>query len=108
MLNEQLLQERLRNFKPAPLIEYVGDEKKEDIEIPMIVEDANNIDLAKANYLNMLDDDEIKKISEDTIRKYGVGTCGPRAFYGKPDRSIVHHHSYKQYRLLFNLIFRYD
>ncbi|CAH1380182.1 unnamed protein product [Tenebrio molitor] len=51
----------------------------------MVAEDDDNIDLAKVNYLNVLNNNEIKKTSEDTIREYGVGTCGPRASYGTTD-----------------------
>jgi 7-keto-8-aminopelargonate synthetase-like enzyme len=81
MFDEVLFQQRLNDFNPEPLITPV-DSKEEDIEIPMVTEDDNNIDLAKVNYLNVLNNDEIKKASEDLIREYGVGTCGPRAFYG--------------------------
>jgi serine palmitoyltransferase len=84
MFDEVLFQQRLNDFKPEPLITPV-DSKEEDIEIPMVAEDDNNIDLAKVNYLNVLNNDEIKKASEDLIREYGVGTCGPRAFYGTTD-----------------------
>ncbi|CAH0548556.1 unnamed protein product [Brassicogethes aeneus] len=85
LLNQQILQERLRNFNPEPLVEYESDEIKENIETSIVNEDKNNIDLAKANYLNMLNNNDIKQASENIIRKYGVGTCGPRAFYGTTD-----------------------
>lgn len=82
MLDEKLLQERLEQFNPEPLIDYDAATINPHIETPIIIEDANNIDLAKANYLNVLNNEAIKKASEDIIREYGVGTCGPRAFYG--------------------------
>jgi serine palmitoyltransferase len=81
MFDEALFQQRLDDFKPEPLIIPVDPTK--EIEILMVAEDNINIDLAKVNYLNLLNNDEIKKICEDTIREYGVGTCGPPAFYGK-------------------------
>lgn len=37
------------------------------------------------NFLNFLNDMDIKKSCEKIIREYGVGTCGPRAFYGTTD-----------------------
>lgn len=83
MLDEVLLQERLHHFNPKPLIENNELKIKENIESYMIKENEHNIDLAKANFLGLLDSDEIKQSSENIIRKYGVGTCGPRAFYGK-------------------------
>lgn len=80
MFDENLFEQRLKNFKPEPLITPIQPPQN---EIHMIKEDEKNIDLAKANYLNLLNNEEIMKISEKTIRKFGVGTCGPRAFYGK-------------------------
>lgn len=82
MLDEKLLQERLQQYKPEPLVEIDISKTKENIESNMIIEDENNIDLAKVNYLNFLNSADIKNSCENIIRKYGVGTCGPRAFYG--------------------------
>ncbi|CAG9854991.1 unnamed protein product [Phyllotreta striolata] len=85
MLDEKLLQERLAQFKPAPLVDADSTKTKDSIESYVIEEDENNIDLAKTNFLNFLDNEEIKHSAENIIRKYGVGTCGPRAFYGTTD-----------------------
>ncbi|XP_050498483.1 serine palmitoyltransferase 1 [Diabrotica virgifera virgifera] len=85
MLDENLLQERLAQFNPEPLVDITHNKPKESIESYTIQEDENNIDLAKTNFLNFLDNEEIKKSAENIIRKYGVGTCGPRAFYGTTD-----------------------
>lgn len=83
MLNEKILQERLAQFNPEPLVDVDYNKTKDSIESYTITEDENNIDLVKTNFLNFLDNNEIKKAAENIIRKYGVGTCGPRAFYGK-------------------------
>ncbi|XP_063925128.1 serine palmitoyltransferase 1-like [Zophobas morio] len=84
MFDQVLFEQRLNDFKPEPLI--TPNEATDDpLEIPMVQENPNNIDLAKVNYLNLLDNEEIKQASESIIREYGVGTCGPRAFYGTTD-----------------------
>lgn len=81
-----LLDERLAAFEPEPLIKPPEIPKsKQQIEIPAVQEDENTIDLAKTNFLDLLNNEDIKKRCEATIRKYGVGTCGPRAFYGTTD-----------------------
>nr|CAH7724620.1 unnamed protein product [Callosobruchus chinensis] len=85
MLDEKLLQERLEQFNPEPLVPLDHNIQKEEIESDIIQKDENTIDLVKVNFLNFLDNDDIKKSCENTIRKYGVGTCGPRAFYGTTD-----------------------
>lgn len=82
MLDEILLKERLDQFQPEALPKIDKTKSKENIESYVITEDENNFDLAKENFLNFLNNDEIKQSSENIIRKYGVGTCGPRAFYG--------------------------
>lgn len=81
MLDEKLLQERLEHFCPELLVEIDKTKSKENIET-YVIENDNQIDLVKANFLNLLNNEEIKQSSENIIRKYGVGTCGPRAFYG--------------------------
>lgn len=37
---------------------------------------------ARCNYLGLSGDARINKVAEETMRKYGVGSCGPRGFYG--------------------------
>ena len=38
--------------------------------------------MATHNYLGFAGNVEIEKAAIETIRKYGVGSCGPRGFYG--------------------------
>ncbi|KAL1501452.1 hypothetical protein ABEB36_006769 [Hypothenemus hampei] len=85
-IDENLLIERLAAFKPEPLVKVERPLKTQSqIEISSVIEDDNTIDLAKSNFLNILNNKDIQKTCESTIRKYGVGTCGPRAFYGTTD-----------------------
>lgn len=85
-MDEKLFEERLAAFTPEPLVKSREHPlTKDELEICAVREDENTIDLAKTNYLDMLNNEHIKKKSEDIIRKYGVGTCGPRAFYGTTD-----------------------
>lgn len=92
MLDEKLLQERLAQFNPEPLVDCDETKTKEDIESYVNRDDDNNVDLAKTNFLDVINSEEIKKSCENIIRKYGVGTCGPRAFYGKQ-----HYFFYEEY-----------
>ncbi|KAH8290789.1 hypothetical protein KR054_005976 [Drosophila jambulina] len=43
------------------------------------------LNLGSHNYLGFLEDQEILEESCKTLRKYGVGSCGPRGFYGTMD-----------------------
>ena len=37
---------------------------------------------ARCNYLGLSGAPQLSKVGEETMRKYGVGSCGPRGFYG--------------------------
>ncbi|KAL3155107.1 hypothetical protein ABBQ38_011167 [Trebouxia sp. C0009 RCD-2024] len=41
--------------------------------------------MVSANFLGFAGDDDIQRACEATINKYGVGSCGPRGFYGTID-----------------------
>ncbi|XP_055371180.1 serine palmitoyltransferase 1 [Condylostylus longicornis] len=43
------------------------------------------IDLATHNYLSLIGDKEIEEKAIKSIKKYGIGSCGPRGFYGTVD-----------------------
>ncbi|XP_017027839.1 serine palmitoyltransferase 1 [Drosophila kikkawai] len=51
-----------------------------------ITVDGNDcLNLGSHNYLGFLEDQDILEESCKTLRKYGVGSCGPRGFYGTMD-----------------------
>lgn len=43
------------------------------------------LQMAASNYLGMAADKEAKDVSVAAVDKYGVGSCGPRGFYGTID-----------------------
>lgn len=43
------------------------------------------LNLASFNYLNFVGDEGVEKAAVDALRHYGVGSCGPRGFYGTMD-----------------------
>lgn len=43
------------------------------------------LNLATHNYLCLVEDPEVKQNASASINKYGVGSCGPRGFYGTVD-----------------------
>ncbi|XP_034231659.1 serine palmitoyltransferase 1 [Thrips palmi] len=43
------------------------------------------LNLATHNYLSFADKPEVEERAIQSIRKYGVGSCGPRGFYGTVD-----------------------
>ncbi|XP_044301984.1 serine palmitoyltransferase 1 isoform X1 [Varanus komodoensis] len=43
------------------------------------------INFASFNFLGLLDNDRLKNAAKVSLAKYGVGSCGPRGFYGTFD-----------------------
>lgn len=43
------------------------------------------MNLATTNYLNLLSSEKIREKAIETLRNYGVGSCGPPGFYGTID-----------------------
>lgn len=43
------------------------------------------INLATFNFLGLLENSSVKEVAAKSIGKYGVGSCGPRGFYGTVD-----------------------
>ncbi|KHN79256.1 Serine palmitoyltransferase 1 [Toxocara canis] len=43
------------------------------------------LNMATSNFLGLVGDERIEAVAEKTILKYGVGSCGPRGFYGTMD-----------------------
>lgn len=48
----------------------------------MDVDGHHCLNLATHNYLSFVDKSVIEERAIKSIRKYGVGSCGPRGFYG--------------------------
>lgn len=54
------------------------------------------LNLATHNYLGFVEHQLMEQVAIKTLRKYGVGSCGPRGFYGTvgkwPKLEIVSHY----------------
>jgi len=51
----------------------------------VIVDGKQVLNMARSNFLGMIGNKRVEKDAIKTLRKYGVGTCGPRGFYGTID-----------------------
>ncbi|XP_055703081.1 serine palmitoyltransferase 1 [Phlebotomus papatasi] len=49
------------------------------------VEGQDCLNLGTHNYLGLLEDQDIQEDAIRSLKKYGVGSCGPRGFYGTVD-----------------------
>eukprot|EP00069_Balaena_mysticetus_P011818 bmy_21482T0 len=51
----------------------------------IVVNGKEGINFASFNFLGLLDNPRLKAAALASLKKYGVGTCGPRGFYGTFD-----------------------
>ncbi|KAJ6669681.1 hypothetical protein lerEdw1_000230 [Lerista edwardsae] len=51
----------------------------------IIVNGKECVNFASFNFLGLLDNERVKNAAQASLEKYGVGTCGPRGFYGTFD-----------------------
>jgi len=92
-LTEKDKKELLDEWNPEPLVPNY--EHKESIVNPRVIEGpvakyaivdgVKSLNVASYNFLNMVGNDQINKSAIKTVEKYGVGSCGPRGFYGTID-----------------------
>lgn len=84
----------IEDWEPEPLVP--NDEKVPDYVLsPKLVKgkpsyriniDGNDcLNLCTMNFLGFVGNEEIEQATIKTLRKYGVGSCGPRGFYGTID-----------------------
>ncbi|KAF6027128.1 sptlc1 [Bugula neritina] len=80
----------IEEWQPEPLIPEVEEEnpfgfKNKFTGIPgptVCINGKEHINLTSLNFLNMIGNKEVEASAIDAVRKYGVGSCGPRGFYG--------------------------
>lgn len=86
-------QKILRDWKPEPLIADVADDhpalKSRIIDGAIgkyvFVDGHKCLNLSTHNYLGIEEYADVKSKAIDCLKKYGVGSCGPRGFYGTVD-----------------------
>lgn len=45
--------------------------------------------MAIPDWVGFVEDDKMKEVAIDTLKEYGVGTCGPSGFYGTIGESLA-------------------
>lgn len=83
----------LREYEPEPLVAPVPADHPSlsprvvngRVGKRINVDGVDCLNMATHNYLGLLEDKKIEDDSIKSLRKYGVGSCGPRGFYGTVD-----------------------
>uniref|UniRef100_A0A1A9WIQ0 Serine palmitoyltransferase 1 n=1 Tax=Glossina brevipalpis TaxID=37001 RepID=A0A1A9WIQ0_9MUSC len=90
-------EELIANYEPEPLVPDTDPNHpllhvrlvQSRVGKRVVVNGYDCLNLASHNYLGLLEDEEILEDACKSLRKYGVGSCGPRGFYGTMDVHLV-------------------
>lgn len=56
-----------------------------DTGVRVVIEGRKVLNMVSFNFLGLAGDGSVRDAAAATIEKYGVGSCGPRGFYGTID-----------------------
>jgi len=95
-LSREEIDQLIDEWKPEPLVPLLESDPllEMDAKLPVITSTTqthvsiNNkavLHLARTNFFGMIGNPEVEEAARKTLYKYGVGTCGPRQFYGTID-----------------------
>lgn len=92
-LTEKEVDELCEEWEPEPLYPSLPPEQaawKEPVITSqagkqVVVNGKQALNFASLNFLGIAGLDDVRDACRDTIHKYGVGSCGPRGFYGTID-----------------------
>lgn len=94
-LSEDEIQARVDQWKPAPLVPEGAQLQDETIVesasgpvLKLAGDNTEYVNFVSHNYLGIVGEPRVHKECSDVIQKYGVGSCGPRGFYGSIDVHI--------------------
>ncbi|KAI6196773.1 Aminotran-1-2 domain-containing protein [Aphelenchoides besseyi] len=92
-LTEEEEDEIISQWVPEPLVP--SNNSSDSMEVArkvegkmgtfLTIEGKKYANLATSNFLCFVGNERIEKAAKETIFKYGVGSCGPRGFYGTVD-----------------------
>ncbi|EYC26946.1 hypothetical protein Y032_0009g441 [Ancylostoma ceylanicum] len=92
-LTEKQKDELIAEWRPDPLVpdtpqdHPVLNPKFADGKMTkyVMIDGKEYLNMATSNFLGFVGEKRIEDVAKKTIRKYGVGSCGPRGFYGTVD-----------------------
>ncbi|XP_061590530.1 serine palmitoyltransferase 1 isoform X2 [Cololabis saira] len=92
-LTEKEKEDLIEEWQPEPLVPLVSKDHPslyyDVVSGPpshkIIINGKECVNFASFNFLGLLDNERVKEKALASLKKYGVGTCGPRGFYGTFD-----------------------
>ncbi|KZP16970.1 serine palmitoyltransferase [Athelia psychrophila] len=95
--NEKEIDDLVADWTPEPLGKPLSEFEKHDLAAVPIIQGPNGprpklasngktvLNLASFNFTGLAGNENIKERAIETLRKYGLGSCGPPGFYGTVD-----------------------
>lgn len=103
----QEIDELVDEWQPEPLVTPTTAEQTADLAKVPIIQGPNSprpklmnnngetvLNLASLNFTGLAGNEHIKQHAIKTLRRYGLGSCGPPGFYGTIGRCIFCYHSF--------------
>lgn len=92
-VSDEEVQKKLAEWHPDPLVPEVDPNHpfltsrliSTRIGKRLTIDGIDCLNMATHNYLGLLGDERIEEKAIAATRKYGIGSCGPRGFYGTVD-----------------------
>lgn len=92
-LTEKEVQELCEEWEPEPLYPSLPPEQRDwkepvissQVGTQVVVNGKKALNFASLNFLGLAGLEDVRDACRATIHKYGVGSCGPRGFYGTID-----------------------
>uniref|UniRef100_A0A3Q1BSA4 Serine palmitoyltransferase 1 n=1 Tax=Amphiprion ocellaris TaxID=80972 RepID=A0A3Q1BSA4_AMPOC len=92
-LTEKEKEDLIEEWQPEPLVPAISREHPSLNYVvvtgppshKIVIDGKECINFASFNFLGLLDNKRVKQKALASLMKYGVGTCGPRGFYGTFD-----------------------
>ncbi|CAD5212078.1 unnamed protein product [Bursaphelenchus okinawaensis] len=93
LLSEEEQDRIISEWTPKPLVSDTQYEPKDRLSDKIEgkvgkyvkIEGKDYVNMATNNFLNFVGDKRIEDAAKKAIKQYGVGSCGPRSFYGTVD-----------------------
>jgi serine palmitoyltransferase len=88
-------------WTPEPLAQPLSEWEEHDLSAVPVIQGANGprpklastgkavLNLASFNFTGLAGNEAIKERAIETLRKYGLGSCGPPGFYGTIGECII-------------------
>jgi serine palmitoyltransferase len=96
VLTEKEIQELIDEWEPESLVPDLTEFQRYDLDsVPVFtgqvglkartLDGREKLNFSSFNFLGIMNAEPVKERAIQALRKYGVGTCGPRGFYGTLD-----------------------